>query len=428
MTGKTWTPEEIDYLKENYAHLPKDDLEAYFKRSFDAVRFKANTLGLIREKAKRRIAGENDKREGSTYKETNESIYIVCASPRIKTKDDVIEHFKIDEKKWMLKEFQVGTYEAYRKDRKVEWDVVDGVVQYGKVRDSGKLLLAPLVSTKTKFVLRDWDNFRFEEIDEFFKNYKPAASPRIKASKGVAGGYVLEICFADLHIGDLTIKIAERCAFVISNILRQVAHIKIEKIILVALGDTLHYDGVGRKTEKGTQVESTLDYYEMFDEGEKIFIDAIDALSQIAPVEVIPIAGNHDRSAYYGLFKSINNYYRADPLITVDTTHEESKHRKFGNCLSLWTHADMPKKRLQDLIFSLARKEFGETLFAEIHGGHIHHLETEEKGGVVVRYNPRINDTSAWEKRYGFLGALRRTQSYLWHQETGLESILLSPI
>ena len=309
-----------------------------------------------------------------------------------------------------------------------DWELIDAISNMwhmSRPKDRGRLL-----QFQSKIRVRPLKNnvLTLDDIDKFFENYDPKRVSKIKASKGKSGGLVLEIDLTDLHLGNPTIDIIARCELVIANILKEVAHMDIAEIILVLMGDTYHFDGTGKKTPKGTQLDGPVDFYTMFDMGEYLLLSVVNTLAEIAPVEVILIPGNHDPSSSYGLIKTLAAHYKNVDGVTVDITHKFTKHRQFGNCLVLWNHADMPKGRVMDLIYHEARKEFGETKYAEIHSGHIHHQKVFEEGGIILRYCSSITDPDDWHVLNGFIGSLRATQAFVWDKETGLKNIIFSGV
>ena len=270
------------------------------------------------------------------------------------------------------------------------------------------------------------DGLSLADIDKFFDNYKEAPRPKRKKKAIKRTGRTLEICLADLHIGNDTLDIAARTRRVITDTLSEAKDI--DKIILVPLGDTFHYDTMSRSTTGGTQLNYGMKPYDMYDAGESILIETIDRLSEVAPVEVIAIYGNHDMLMSYALFKGLKLLYRKDKNVTIDTEHLQTKYRKIGNSVVLWNHGDMPVKNLSTLIYNKARKEFGETIQAEIHSGHIHHQKATESGGVLLRHTSTITDTDEWHELNGYVGSLRATMSFVWDLELGLRNIIISSI
>lgn len=269
----------------------------------------------------------------------------------------------------------------------------------------------------------------FDDIDKFFSEFRSDAKSIILKTKNYSkNGKILEIDLADMHVGNAGVfddedSIEKKCSHIINEIIDKCKNIKLEKILLVNLGDWFHYDTYKQTTTGGTNVTSYMDFATIFDTGAKMFIDAIDKLVQIAPVEVVGIFGNHDRISLYMLIKAIEFYYRNNDFVQVDTSHLPRKFRKFGNCLVLWNHGDMSKNNAYSLIQREARKEFGETKFAEIHSGHFHSQRTEEKDGVIIRYLPTLTPTDSWHFDNGFTGAVRSTVSFLWDKENGLEEM-----
>jgi len=68
--------------------------------------------------------------------------------PRKMSNEELAEHFNIDLERYRIVRVVYSEREAYRKDKEVEWDVSDGRVMHGRVRDSGKLLIEPLLGVK----------------------------------------------------------------------------------------------------------------------------------------------------------------------------------------------------------------------------------------------------------------------------------------
>lgn len=378
---------------------------------------------------------ELEERERTTYTESEDSIHVVCDSKRIRTRNDVIEFFAIDETVWEVKEFTVRTSEGYRKDRKVSWHVEDGVVSSGNVEDSGKILLVPMMHTETKFARKDSKKFKLEDIDKFFNEFKYVPIKNIYTPKGYdSEGVVIEINIADIHVGNaeynaFPMTIEQRVDYVIEDILKRTKNLKIKSFYLVQLGDILQYDTEGRTTTGGTKVTYSGDSNStIFDRAISIMINAIEKLKNIAPVDVICIFGNHDRVVSYGLSKAIEFYYRNDKYVTVDAGHDTRKFRKFGNNLVFWQHGDMSKKNIKSILYREAREEYGSTRFAEIHCGHWHHQQTLEEDGMIIRYLPSLTSADEWHQLSGYVGAIMSVCTFVWDLETGLRDIWFSNI
>ncbi len=367
---------------------------------------------------------ELEERERTTYTESDDSIHVVCDSKRIKTRQDIIEFFNIDETVWKIKEFTVRTSEGYRKDRKVDWHVKYGKVSSGDVEDSGKILIVPMIHTETKFVRKETNEISFSEIDSFFENIKTKELPQIQSSSRQykPGGLVLEIALADVHVGNESISFDElqkRVVGLVDEIKRKTKGLVLEKILLVQLGDIFHFDTYGRTTTAGTLITYGSNQTTMFDNGVNLMIWVIQELSSISKVELVNIYGNHDKSSAYMLGKTLEAYFRSDENVIIDTAPAMRKFRKIGVSSVAFVHGDMPKNNIYDIFQKEAREVFGETKYSEIHLGHLHHEISLEKSGVILRWLPSITIPDQWHKDNGYTGAKQGTQCFLWDKETG---------
>lgn len=293
--------------------------------------------------------------------------------------------------------------------------------------------LATLCQSKIVVKPKSSSQVTFKDIDEFFTKFKSEAfSPNVPnvLKKSKDGSKVLEIDLADLHIGNRPYElntqksIEEKFRSTIQDIYEKAKNQNISKIYLIPLGDVFHFDTFGTTTTGGTQLESNgMTFSEMFDVGTSLFIEAIDLFSKIAPVETVYIGGNHDKTFGYFLVKSLEFYYRMNKNIVVDATHQPRKFRKIGNSLVGLCHGDMPKQNIHTWLKTEARKEWGETIYAEVHAGHFHSQTTLEKDGLIVRYLPSMTSSDVWHYEKGYVGAVRSTVSFLWDKESGLEEM-----
>jgi hypothetical protein len=404
--------------------------------------------GQFRREKNRRINGVKtptlinvpDVGEISSYTEAENYIHVVCDVERIMEQDDIIKQFNIDLEKWKIKSFTIKTSEGYRKDRKVQWNVEDGKVISGHVDDSGKMLIVPMYHVSLELTRKtiEEETMTFDKVMSFFENYqsKTKSVSKFNARGYDKNGMVLEINMADFHIGNIGVgmnnesSIFEKVDYIVSDILSRIKNVKISKIILVQNGDILNFDTKGRTTTSMTHTVTTdgSTNYEIFDIGANVLIGVIDKLEIFAPVEVIGIYGNHDKISSYMLMKAIEFYYRENKNVLVDAGHGSRKFRKFGNNLVFWQHGEMSAKNIKSIIQREARREFGETKFAEIHLGNYHHQQTLEADGVIIRYLPSIAPTDEWHYDEGYTGAIQSVVSFLWDLNTGLREMWFSNI
>lgn len=406
-SGKSWNE-----LAEKYSIKSGDTLRGQFRREME------------------RIGRSDNKIESSggdiTYRESEEIKQdgTIISDRLIKIRDmdsknpaSLMEAHGFDSSKWTLISCKNNYWNGMRpKDA--------GLLSLYQ----SKITVKP--KTETKLSFSDIDNFFSKKIIPY--DYSLKSNVTAYDSKGM----VLEINLADLHIGNIGVglnneqSVYDKVNYVIKDILLRVKNIKLKKIILVQNGDILNFDTKGRTTTSMSHTVTTdgSTNAEMFDEGARVLIYAIDELEKIASVDVVGIYGNHDAISSYMLMKSIEFYYRNNKNIFVDAGHSPRKFRKFGNNLVFWQHGDMSAKNIKSIIQREARKEFGETKFAEIHLGNYHHQQTLESDGIIIRYLPSIAPTDEWHLDKGYTGAIQSVVSFLWDLDKGLREMWFSSI
>lgn len=350
-----------------------------------------------------------------SYKETGEMVFegiIELLSGQEITPDIVMKAHNLKADEWKVISFTSNAWQSQVKGGKkiVLWQ--------------SKITVKPRVSNEITFA----------DVDRYFAN-KDFSVPVVAMKDDYdPTGEVLEICIPDLHAGllswryetgedyDLNIT-RERFFKAISDIVARCAGCSFSKIMLVTLGDLLHTDNDNQTTTKGTfqQVDGRL--AKIFDYTLDMMIDAINILSDIAPVEVIYLCGNHDRVLGYTLIKAAEKAFTYNERVTFDVSPNPQKFRLLGTTLIGWTHGDMPKKNMQGWLQDRARKEFGESIYAEIHSGHYHSENVLEASGVIIRYMPNIAAASYWEHQQGFPHTNKTVVCYRWHLKKGLRSI-----
>jgi len=359
-----------------------------------------------------------------TYQEGNGYINIITSSDRIKTKEEIIKEFKIDTNVWKLDSFEVKTSEGYRKDRKVEWEVEDGAVTHGSVKDTGKMLVVPLYHVRAKFTQKVLEDITIEEMQKMFL-VKEFASPMVKRKEYLPSNETLEIDITDTHFGsDANYAPEERFLRAIDEIVERIGKRIFKKIYVAILSDIFHYDTINKTTTAGTIVTTNgMTAYETFDLGLTTLITALQKISDIAPIEVIFIPGNHDRLSGYTLMKALEAYFRNNKNVEFDTGHKSRKHRVIGVNLVGWMHGDMPKARASNWLQVDAREEWGKTKYSEIHSGNYHSQQGSENGGVILRYLPGMTDIDQWHYDNGYVGSVRAMVSFIWHETKGMREM-----
>lgn len=278
----------------------------------------------------------------------------------------------------------------------------------------------------------------FYSIDKHFielaKKYSPPPPSNQLLCKHSDDGMMLEIPIVDLHLGKFSTiddvgseynhKIARECFnFIIDDIIDNVKDEKIKKIIFPVGADFFHVDTLSSTTTAGTQQITDLSPQVMFDKGVLMLIDGITKLSKIAPVDVFYVPGNHDFLTSYHAICALWAFFLNNKNVKVDKDVRPRKYVEFGKCLVGFAHGDKEKANIYGIMQNEAKEAWGRTIFHEFHLSHLHKEDSDEKNGVLVKHLPSVSGTDIWHCRQGYIGSIRKTQSYLWDAEKGLTDI-----
>lgn len=350
-----------------------------------------------------------------TYKENGEMTFegfVSLLSGQAITPEVVMEAHNLKSDEWTVVSFTTNAWES-------------------QVKGGTKMTLW---QSKITVKPRTRTEITFEDVDRYFANKDFSANvPYVKCDYDDRGE-ILEVCVPDLHSGLLScdaetgemynLDIAKDRFFkALSDIIDRCKHHSFSKILFVTLGDLLHTDNDMQTTTKGTfqQVDGRIAH--IFDHTLDMIIAGVKMLSEIAPVEVIYLCGNHDRVLGYTLAKATEMAFTEHPYVTFDVSPNPQKHRLLGVSLVGWTHGDMPKKNMAGWLQDRARKEFGMCKYAEIHSGHYHSEQVQSTSGITIRYMPNIASSSYWEHQQGFPRGVKTIVCYRWHPQFGLRSI-----
>jgi hypothetical protein len=305
-----------------------------------------------------------------------------------------------------------------------KWTIIDSTSNMWhaqRPKDMGQLVQ---FQSKIRIKPKTVQDINHKDILEYYKKNEFVAASPIKVNyKKPKVKRVLEICLADWHIGARWYNknwsdLEEIFPNMLVDILQQADGTEFSEIWLVPLGDIFHYETRQQQTERHQQVVDSngMNPLEMFDLAKQMFVSAIDSCLKIAPVKTWYIPGNHDAISAYHLLSVVESFYRNQKHYTTDLSHTARKWQLFGENLIAWEHGDMPKKNQISWLQTDARDEWGESKYAEIHFGHLHHEEVTEHAGIKRRRLPAIAPTDYWHHRSGYNGVTRATMAFVWEE------------
>lgn len=385
----------------------------------------------------RHYSTKNSMGESAELEYGENYIRVISSSPRIKSPEDVVKHFKINLDEWRIDKIRAKTSEGYRKDRRVKWKVKEGRVTEGDVDDSGKMLVVPMYHMEVLFVRKTEEVRTRLAIQDLMRDAKkkiPTIRTKVSAPKD---GYLLEVDFPDLHFGKLTwaeesgenydVKIASKLVQdSVAELLGRANGQKIGRILLPLGNDFFNVDNPMNETAHGTKQQEDTRWQKTFRLGRQLAIRIIEGMAQIAPVDVLIIPGNHDETRMFYLGDVLEVKYENDPHVMVNNLAMKRKYYRFGDVLLGLTHGYHEKyEKLAFIMSTEMASEWATTRFREWHLGDKHHRKdmlygAEDLNGVTIRLLRSLSATDAWHFDKGFVGAPRGAEAFLWDAKDGL--------
>ena len=302
----------------------------------------------------------------------------------------------------------------------------------------------PRVCYQTKITVKPKKSkdLTVEDIKKYFENYIPQYAVKHKVLNDYKDSKELLVpCFFDLHFsklahvdevgernGNFDSKIAkERFITNAQKYISKLQHRNFEKILFVIGQDFFNSESDGN-TINGTKQDNDTRYAEMFKNGTAALIEVINMFSELAPVDVVLVQGNHDETISLYCACVLDAFYRNDENVNVDTSPMLRKYYKYGNTLLGLSHGEYEKNRIYELMQVEAREDWGETWYHEWLLGHLHSEAVTERAGVTVRRIPSLTGTDYWHAKMGFTMSPKRSCAFIYDKYEGLKDVMYEGI
>lgn len=326
-----------------------------------------------------------------------------------------------------------------------EWDIEKQVVntwEVGAKTPDGSIAVTPLFQVKVWLVrkkLAEDKDFLRASFFEDLKKLSPKV-PKKKYEYRDSDPKMLEITVFDLHYGKVAWHeetgenynletASRRFEESIEYHLDFFKHKNIEKILLPIGNDYFNSDKAFpyNSTTSGTPQEEDTRWQNTFKKGKELLIKVINRLTEVAPVEVIVIPGNHDYERSYYLGDTLESWFHNDENVTINNSPSPRKYFLYGKNLLGFTHGN--NEKISSLPVIMAQEVphlWAKSIYREVHLGHLHHKKeikyhsTEEYQGVILRYMSSMSGTDSWHHRKGYTGATKNSEAFLWDPNKGL--------
>jgi hypothetical protein len=236
---------------------------------------------------------------------------------------------------------------------------------------------------------------------------------------------------ADIHIGKLASEletkdphnnelIIKRVKDGVMGLLQKASGFNIDKILFVIGNDILHVDNARRTTTSGTPQDTDGMWYENFLLAQRLYIDLIELLIQVAPIHIQYDSSNHDYTNGFFLAQNIEAWFKNHQNITFNVGIAHRKYFNYGNNLIGTTHGDGAKET--DLPLLMAQESSEKWHIAKhryFYISHIHHKKSKDYGSVCVESFRSPSGTDSWHHRNGYQHAPKAVEGFIHHKEDG---------
>jgi hypothetical protein len=213
----------------------------------------------------------------------------------------------------------------------------------------------------------------------------------------------------------------------------EVAHKKIDQILLVSEQDSINYDYAEPypSTTRGTPQEADVRWQKMFMIVGSLWTEAIEILKQIANVHVINMPGNHATQTGFYLGEVLKARFSNDENVTIDNRPLTRRYYMYGKSMIGIAHGKYEKPgQIHNLMSIDDPKMWSKVNHRYFFLGDKHHDEDmlskkamftrgEDWKGVVVEYLRAMSLTDKYEYRQGYVGTIRGATGMLFNYESG---------
>lgn len=302
-----------------------------------------------------------------------------------------------------------------------------------------------LTRAEQKMILKaanDWWAFKGLKLNPFLEAYKPQTIevPRLESIAEGDDKYALVISPFDLHYGkygwenEVGVSYDRKTArdLLMSKtkaLIPDIRKFNVEKIIIPVGSDFFHVDTMRGTTTKGTPQDCDGTYTQIMVEGNQLMLDFINMMRQIADIEIILTAGNHDFKLSHSLLEFLFAHFRNNDDVVVKRAHHFRQYTRYGNTLIGVTHGDSTKlKDLPNCMAREAKQDWAECEHYAYFHGHLHHEVVRDVQGIKLYQMPSLSGSDRWHHNHNYEGSVRGLAAYLVHETKGVRINILENV
>lgn len=191
--------------------------------------------------------------------------------------------------------------------------------------------------------------------------------------------------------------------------------------LIVNLGDFFHADGLDNRTARsGNALDVDTRMSKVWAIGIEAMVECIEAAKRRhQKVVVRNEIGNHDDHTSLMLSLALNQTYKDDHRVIIDTSPAKFFYYRFGKCLVGTTHGDTVRlPKLPGIMACDQSVAWGRTVHRYWYTGHFHSTKVEEYPGVVVEQFRTLAAKDAWTAGAGYRAG-RDMRAIVLHKDHG---------
>lgn len=275
-----------------------------------------------------------------------------------------------------------------------------------------------------------------EIVKRIVENIKPIKLPKTKSSKSIDKDKMIMLTIADLHLGrycnkrdtgvDYNLdKAKSYFNYIIDELIKWQDMLQAGTLLYTIGNDFFNYDNVNGTTTKGTPLNSSCTYREMYEEGLNLQIQAlyrIKELCHFTKIAVQMVQGNHDEILDYTMYLTLKKLFETDDTFEFNDDYKPIQKYEFGNNLIVQQHGDIDPKKLVSRMPVIFGKEWSNHDYRYFISNHKHSGKKEEDINSIqwIQQNTII-PTDSYEYKLGFIGEVQDQSMYAFDKDYGME-------
>lgn len=296
---------------------------------------------------------------------------------------------------------------------------------------------------ETKKSADKWDEFE-ETVgrmaDDWANKFSTGYRPKLLSIPSAKDKYSMVVFPTDLHFGKGSWEdevgenysreeVSRLLLFHTQKIINKIISFGRPERIYIPFGsDWFHVDNRQGTTTAGTPQDMDGTPGIIFTEGLQLKVEFIDLLRQVAPVTLIPCAGNHDHERSIAMMMYLTAWYRSNKDVEVLTSLRPRNYIKVYSTLMGVTHgSDVKPQQLPALMAGEARELWGSSKHSMWMTGHLHYEQMKDQDGVLLYQVPALGAADRWSEGKGYTLSRAALSAVLIDPQDGPNVFITSP-